>query len=61
MPCVILYSVEVELPSNLPDELLDAIAGDLTSENCLDELRKRIKQWARTVSGEICHVAIDVE
>ncbi len=61
MPCVILLSIEIEIPEDLSDELQDAVVDDLTSENNIDELQRRIKRWARTISGEICHVAIDVE
>ncbi len=59
--CVIVLTVEVELPSNLSEELQETIVDDLTGEYNLETLRKGIKRWARVISGENCHVAVDVE
>ncbi len=57
----VILSIEIEIPDDLSDELADAVTDDLTCDNCLDELRRRIKAWARTVTGEICHVSVEAE
>jgi len=58
--CIVM-TVEIELPGDLSDEFQDAIVDDLTCELNIEQLRKVIKKWARFISGENCHVAIDVE
>jgi hypothetical protein len=58
--CVVL-TIEIELPQDLSDELIDEMTEDLTNELNLDRLRKAIKSWARFYTGEVCHVALDVE
>jgi hypothetical protein len=58
--CVVI-TTEIEIPGDLSDELQDAIADDLTCEMNIDRLQKMIKRWARFISGENCHIAIDVE
>ncbi len=62
-PCTtcIVMTVEIELPGDLTDELQDAIVEDLTTDMNMDRLKAVIKRWARWISGENCHVAIDVE
>ena len=57
----IVLTVEIQLPGDLSDELQDAIVDDLTYEGNIEILRKKIKNWARTFSGENCHIEIDVE
>ena len=58
--CIVM-TVEIEVPGDLSDELQDTIVDDLTHELNLDRLRLLIKRWARAISGEACHIAIDVE
>jgi hypothetical protein len=58
--CIVM-TVEIELPGDLSDELQDAIVEDLTADMNMDRLRAVIKRWVRWISGENCHVAIDVE
>ncbi len=60
-PCVVVMTIEIEIPGHLPEELQDAIADDLCAENNLDRLQNLIKRWAGWITGENCHVAIDVE
>ena len=60
-PIVVLMSIEIEIPNDLPDELQDVIVDDLTCDHNIDLLQRLIKKWTRFISGEACHVAIDVE
>ncbi len=60
-PCVVVMTIEIEIPNDLSNKLQDAIVDDLTYEGHLDKLEKLIQRWARFISGEACHVAIDVE
>jgi hypothetical protein len=54
-------SVEIEIPNDLSDEMQDALVEDLTYEAHIDRLQNLIKKWARFITGEACHVSIDVE
>ncbi len=58
---VVLMTVEIEIPGDLSDELVDAMVEDLTCDLHLERLQAIIKRWARFITGEACHVAIDVE
>jgi len=44
-PCVVVITIEIEIPNDLPDELQDAIVDDLTYEGHLDRLQNMIKRW----------------
>lgn len=59
--CSILLTVEIELPGDLSDEHLDALVEDLTEDGHVERLALLIKRWARFITGENCHVAIDTE
>ena len=61
MSCCMILTVEIELPDDISEELQDTIVDDLSCEGNIEILRKKIKSWARTFSGENCHVEIDVE
>ncbi len=59
--CVMYLTVEIEIPSDLSEELQETIVEDLSHEYNLETLKKGVKRWARTISGENCHVSIEVE
>ncbi len=61
MSNVVLMSIEIEIPEYLSDELQDAVVDDITEEMNIERLMLMIKHWARKLTGENCHVAIDVE
>jgi hypothetical protein len=58
---VVLMSIEIEIPNDLSEELQDALVEDLTYEDHINRLSNLIQKWARFISGEACHVSIDVE
>ncbi len=58
---VVLLTVEIEIPGGLEDELVDALVDDLAYETHLERLQNLIKRWAGFVTGQPCHVSIDVE
>lgn len=60
-PCFVVLTIEIELPSNLTDELQDVMADDLTNELNLEQLKAAVKKWVRLYTGEACHVVLDVE
>jgi hypothetical protein len=53
------FSIEIELPDDVSDEYLDAMVEDLTHDQHIDRLKSLIKHWARLITGEACHIAID--
>ncbi len=54
-------SVEIELPDDVSEEYQDAVVEDLTYEPHITRLRNLIKQWARLMTGENCHIEITVD
>lgn len=61
VPCVVVMTIEIEIPGSLPDDLQDAMVDDLADEGHLDRLQNIIKRWARFITGVACYVGIDVE
>lgn len=60
-PCVMVLSVEIEIPNDLSDDLQDAVVDDLSYDGHLERLETLIRKWARFISGENCRVTVDVE
>ncbi len=61
MANVVNLSVEIEIPEDISDEMQDTLIEDLIYEQHVERLKLMVKKWARSITGENCHIAVTVD